>query len=477
MRKIQGGVAVKKFFSVFLIIFPAFISCTLVSGRAMAAYDWEVNLSIYCSTFPGNNPKKPKSAECKAAGTECTDFINGLAKKFSTKFDCDWPTDQLKCNNKKISCHPPGDGEFPTVGRPYDGGGMVCAPSSDTNVLDAFTTWLEVTTPTYPHLKNKLSSACAQPVCGDHFLDAGEACDGPAGPTGDFDPDKHTCSSDCKTFTTCGDGKVEGAEQCDGTQGKNGPLENGATCAENCLYVKMPTQTFPVNPVCGNGVKEKGEACDYKEPEFQDPNAESLCSKDCKTLTHKAAIEHLAASYCKANLGKGSCFSASNACEKFIENCVLNAIVNQYYGNDIPNMFSSCENIYSVQIMPGDLQKCPKAGVLGAPPLPDATSSKTGDTGAGTGNEKNADLGAGTNSNDGTDNGSSSQLTATQNQTGQDAGANKGGNAPAQNSVPQPASGTSCSVMPELSSSGDAGFLVVTGIFSSLPLLRRRKGR
>jgi cysteine-rich repeat protein len=68
------------------------------------------------------------------------------------------------------------------------------------------------------------------PVCGDGTCNGQETCS--------------TCSQDCGACApTCGDGTCNGAETC-------------STCSGDCGVCPAPT------PVCGNGIKETGEACD-----------------------------------------------------------------------------------------------------------------------------------------------------------------------------------------------------------------------
>ncbi len=98
--------------------------------------------------------------------------------------------------------------------------------------------------------------ALSQPLCGDGFVQVGEACD-----DGDFDNDDG-CTEQCK-LPTCGDGFLQSAigEACD-----DGNAINTDSCTESCEP-----------PTCGDGFKQGNEACD-------DGNADNTdgCTQACK---------------------------------------------------------------------------------------------------------------------------------------------------------------------------------------------------
>jgi cysteine-rich repeat protein len=83
-----------------------------------------------------------------------------------------------------------------------------------------------------------------QPVaalCGDGFIDDGEACDD--GNTVDGDG----CSSVCTIEALCGNGTIDVGEGCD-----DGNTSNGDGCSAVCQ----------VEPICGDGNLDLGEECD-----------------------------------------------------------------------------------------------------------------------------------------------------------------------------------------------------------------------
>ena len=117
---------------------------------------------------------------------------------------------------------------------------------------------------------------CARAHCGDATLDRGEQCDDGNRRSGDG------CSDLCvrehpivAAAAACGNGIVELSEQCD-----DGNLASGDGCGTQCdkeirlierssafssfafSIAGSSKKSVPTFPVCGNGVKEKNEACD-----------------------------------------------------------------------------------------------------------------------------------------------------------------------------------------------------------------------
>ena len=111
-------------------------------------------------------------------------------------------------------------------------------------------------------------------LCGNSTLDPGEKCDDGNKSGGDG------CSADCLKVDTgwrcpvpgkpclpiCGDGVIEGSEKCDDSN-----TTNGDGCSSTCQV--EPASTCPgtdsapmagkcTTAICGNGMKEAGEACD-----------------------------------------------------------------------------------------------------------------------------------------------------------------------------------------------------------------------
>jgi cysteine-rich repeat protein len=121
---------------------------------------------------------------------------------------------------------------------------------------------------------NACRTTCVRATCGDRVVDTGELCDDGNRNTNDG------CSNNCRT-PGCGDGVLQATEECDdgnlvpgdgcsscllpqcgdsvvqadfGEQCDNGPANNDTTanaCRTDCL-----------NPGCGDGVLDRGEACD-----------------------------------------------------------------------------------------------------------------------------------------------------------------------------------------------------------------------
>ena len=126
-------------------------------------------------------------------------------------------------------------------------------------------------------LKDGVDSGCSAPpkaaVCGDGFLDPGEACDTGAdvgtpasGCAKDCSStfDGYVCTTagkDCTNTWICGDGKIEGAEQCD-----EGAANKTAGCSATCTVSPGWSCTLPdtscVAAKCGDGIVAGSEQCD-----------------------------------------------------------------------------------------------------------------------------------------------------------------------------------------------------------------------
>jgi cysteine-rich repeat protein len=143
-------------------------------------------------------------------------------------------------------------------------------------------------------------------VCGDGVKEAGEVCDGfdfggQDCTTQGFEDGFLQCKSDCTGFDTsncfgvCGDDILDPAEQCDGAD------LNGETCADftspfggTGALACTSTCTFDTSackaPVCGDGVRNNGEACDASDfggetcVNFTGGIGTLSCSADCTTV-------------------------------------------------------------------------------------------------------------------------------------------------------------------------------------------------
>jgi cysteine-rich repeat protein len=107
------------------------------------------------------------------------------------------------------------------------------------------------------------SSTCQFETCGNHVLDPGEECDGPAG--------LQPCSSTCRQ-QRCGNGILDPGEQCD---------DGNADDHDDCVACKIA--------FCGDG-KTQNEVVDgHAATESCDNGAtnglDGLCTKDCHSST------------------------------------------------------------------------------------------------------------------------------------------------------------------------------------------------
>jgi fibro-slime domain-containing protein len=120
------------------------------------------------------------------------------------------------------------------------------------------------------------------PVCGNGLIELGEVCDD--GNTDDGD----RCSGDCQLLHTgktceetdtcpelCGNGHFDAKEACD-----DGNLADGDGCSASCKVetgwgCARPGSACVPLPVCGNSLRERGEACD------SGPTSDPGCS-DCQ---------------------------------------------------------------------------------------------------------------------------------------------------------------------------------------------------
>lgn len=107
-----------------------------------------------------------------------------------------------------------------------------------------------------------LQGACRDVICGDGFVDAGEACDDGNVVHADG------CSARCDSNETCGNGIVDAlvGEQCD-----DGNTVGGDACNAQCRI-----------PTCGDGIvdRQNGEACDDGPANALTPNA--ACRPNCQ---------------------------------------------------------------------------------------------------------------------------------------------------------------------------------------------------
>lgn len=133
--------------------------------------------------------------------------------------------------------------------------------------------------------------------CGNGQFEEFEVCDD--GNT----KSKDGCSSDCREvepnflcidagepcvkIATCGNGAIEGDEQCDdgpGSPANPGTPVSGDGCSKSCT-VEDGFQCFKPGvpcvalPVCGNGIRERGEQCDDGE---ETPDGGDGCDEDCQ---------------------------------------------------------------------------------------------------------------------------------------------------------------------------------------------------
>ncbi len=175
-------------------------------------------------------------------------------------------------------------------------------------------------------------SGCSAPpkvaVCGDGFLDPGEACDTGA----DVGAPASGCAADCSaafqgyvcltagqncTNTwVCGDGKIEGSEQCD-----EGPGNQTAGCSSTCTITAGWSCTIPDVPCvaakCGDGIVAGSEQCDVGT--HTQPGCDASChlaavttvTQASSTTQPKTVVTNYACSYATPNPGYETCAPTS----------------------------------------------------------------------------------------------------------------------------------------------------------------------
>ncbi|HUS32998.1 MAG TPA: DUF4215 domain-containing protein [Kofleriaceae bacterium] len=106
---------------------------------------------------------------------------------------------------------------------------------------------------------------CTQPVCGNSLVELGEACDhGSANGTAN-DGCKSNCQWVCTLATDCGTAPACKKEQCTvqhTCQAVADSTLNGMSCGGGGLVCSSGSCVSPA-AVCGNGVVEAGEQCDF----------------------------------------------------------------------------------------------------------------------------------------------------------------------------------------------------------------------
>jgi len=121
---------------------------------------------------------------------------------------------------------------------------------------------------------------CGAPsVCGDEVCDASESCSTCATDCGICPP--ATCNDD----GVCNDGEdCLGCGDCPGRT--NGKPSNRYCCgADTCDTDVCGANACSATPVCGNGIVEYGEECDYAEPE-----GENNCDLFCQIIPTEVAV-------------------------------------------------------------------------------------------------------------------------------------------------------------------------------------------
>ena len=150
-------------------------------------------------------------------------------------------------------------------------------------------------------LKSGVDSGCSAPpkaaVCGDGYLDPGEACDTGSDVGTPASGCAKDCSStfdgyvcptagvDCTNTWICGDGKIEGSEHCD-----EGTANKTAGCSTDCNTVTAGwTCTIPDTPCvaakCGDGIVAGSEQCDIGTTSTQPGCNKTTCQLESVTVT------------------------------------------------------------------------------------------------------------------------------------------------------------------------------------------------
>jgi hypothetical protein len=116
---------------------------------------------------------------------------------------------------------------------------------------------------------------CHIPTCGNLKIDPGETCD---------PPDSVSCDGQCQLAPDrCGDGRVGPGEECDPPRRLGGTgipvcdptchiptcgnlkIDPGETCDPPDDGISCDSQCQSVAPVCGNGIVQAGEGCEFGE--------------------------------------------------------------------------------------------------------------------------------------------------------------------------------------------------------------------
>ena len=157
-------------------------------------------------------------------------------------------------------------------------------------------------------------------VCGDGFIDPGEACDDGNKAGGDG------CSLDCSVIEAnfacptpgvlcvstmvCGDGVVTGTEQCDDSNAIGGDGCSTA-CALEVGWV-CPVPGVSCNAAaCGDGKLAGAEECDDGNPNNNDG-----CSSTCKLQTTTVTVAPTAAAGGSTKIVNWQCLTPGAACTK-----------------------------------------------------------------------------------------------------------------------------------------------------------------
>ncbi len=153
-------------------------------------------------------------------------------------------------------------------------------------------------------------------VCGDGCVTAPETCE---------PPNTVTCDANCKTIgNLCGNGVVDSGETCDTaiSAGQPGACPTSCTAPNACTTSVLQGNACtakcvntPIVPCCGNGVLETGETCDTAIAAGQPGACPTTCTPPDSCTTSVLQNNHTCTATC-ANTQISACVNGDGCCPK-----------------------------------------------------------------------------------------------------------------------------------------------------------------